>query len=385
MNTRRIMAAAALAMAAFSGCAGKSPWTSFAGKPDLPPPVSVTAHSGDDDFDKLAQLDAAHSAEKPPGGVVGGAIASAFQKTKEAFTIEPKVVKAPDKLSLSTPTGEAGPALFIASARMHESQGNVAKAEALYLKALEESPQDLDILVHYARMHDRAGNLERAAEIYRQAIQAHPQEAAAYNDLGLCLARQNRLAGAIGSLQHAAELQPASPLYRNNLATVLVDAGRAEEALAHLIAVHAPAAAHYNVGYLLYRAGRRDEAVGYLQQASSIDPQMAPAASLLALMSGRRETPAAADEPLGGEFASAALHRTPPVSEEAGAGREVRISLLGAHSAATGEWGAAPTPSQVLPSAAGGGILMPPARAPLSKGLEQGPDAPVPHLLPPTK
>lgn len=394
---RRIAGAVALSLAAAApGCAGPSPWANLAGKPDLPAPVSVTAHSGNNSIEKLAQLD--HSgnarfaepsvqtvaAKKPVGGAVGGAIASAFRKTKEALTIEPKVIKAPDPLSLSTPTGRVGPELHFASARMHESQGNINRADALYRKAIEGAPRDLNLLVHYARMHDRSGSPDRAAEIYRQAIQTHPGEASLYNDLGLCLARQEKLGEAGATLLRATELQPTSALYRNNLATVLVDAGRPEEALSHLIAVHGPAAAHYNLGCLLYKAGRPDAAAGQLQQALAVDPQMAPAAGLLAAMSGRREIEtASAGEPIRGGFVSPTLHRTPPVTKEARASGDFRTSLAPAQGAA-GDWGAAPTPSQVLPSGGGGGILMPPSRAPFPDEDDSAPQAPMPQLLPPT-
>jgi Tfp pilus assembly protein PilF len=394
---RRIAGAVALSLAAAApGCAGPSPWSSLAGKPELPAPISVTAHAGDPSIEKLSQLDHSSNArfaepsvqtiaaKKPAGGAVGGAIASAFQKTKAALTIEPKVVKAPDPLSLSTPTGDVGTELQFASARMHESQGNIERADALYRKAIEGSPRDLNLLVHYARMHDRAGSPDRAAEIYRQALQAHPGEASIYNDLGLCLARQKKLGDAMGTLRRATELQPTNALYRNNLATVLVDAGRPDEALSHLIAVHRPAAAHYNLGCLLYKAGRIDAAAGHLQQALAVDPQMSPAAELLASMSGRRDVEtASAGEPIRGGFVSPTLHRTPPVAKEARASGD--WTSQAPFRAGAGDWGPAPTPSQVLPSSGGGGILMPPSRAPFPDEDDSAPQAPMPQLLPPTR
>jgi tetratricopeptide (TPR) repeat protein len=215
-----------------------------------------------------------------------GAVNSAWANTKEAVTIEPKVVHAPDPLSLSSPAGELGADVYFASARLFESQGNVAKADELYRKALAVAPADLTLLVHYARMHDRAGNFDLAEESYRRAIAAHPAEAAAYNDLALCLARRNRLTESADCLRKAVHLQGESVLYRNNLATVLAELGKNDEALTHLVAAHGPAVGNYNLGYLLHKSGKSQEAAECLRQALQLDPRLAPANQLLATISG---------------------------------------------------------------------------------------------------
>jgi Tfp pilus assembly protein PilF len=239
-------------------------------------------------------------------------------------------------LSLSNEVRDVGPEIYFASARMQESQGNIPRADEMYRKALDEAPKNLDILVHYARMHDRAGNLDRAAEIYRQAIAAHPQEAVAYNDLGLCLARQEQYAESVETLGRAVQLQQDNPLYRNNLAAVLVEVGRPDEALSHLTTAHGPAVAHYNLGYLFYKSGKPQQAAPYLQKALALDPQMAAARQLLAVMSGE----------------------TPPVAQRAPAPTAIaravapRAQQLPRVPANEGAWGDAPRPDslpQLLP------------------------------------
>jgi Tfp pilus assembly protein PilF len=349
-----------------AGCAGRSPWN-FSGKPDLPPPVSASAP---DTNSVLAKLDgkpdhsfaspslkppAASGAKKPVvGGTVGSAVASAFAKTKDALTIKPKVISAPDPLSLSSPASDVGPELHLASARMYESQGNPRRAEELYQKALAEAPNDLNILVHYARMHDRNGNLDAAAELYRRAIAAHPKESAAYNDLGLCYARQDRIEDSIKALRQAVQLQPASVLYRNNLATVLVNAGRNDEALSELVAVHGAAVGHYNLAYLLYKDGRVQEASHYLRRALEHDPQLAQAQRLLAMI----------DAPAAHMDAQHAAHENSPANTFAPASdlplvlQQPGLPPMGlpAHSPPGSDWGDPPTPDS-LPQ------LLPPVQA----------------------
>lgn len=399
----KIASAVVLSLAtAAPGCAGKSPWSGLSAKPDLPAPASVGAQSNEGALAKLAHFGDSRSpgfaepSVQPPQpvgaaenqtftGSIGGAVTSAFQKTKEALTIEPTVVRAPDPLSLSTPAKEVGPEIHFASARMHENQGNFAKADELYQKALHEAPSDLNVLMHYARMHDRGGNLPRAAEIYRQAIQMHPQDAVAHNDLGLCLARQRNLPDSYAALRRAAELQPQNALYRNNLATVLVEMGRYQEALESLTPVHGPAAANYNVSCLLYKRGKFDLAATYAQHALSVDPQMAPAAELLKLTSGRRHPTVAQSSEAAHDSAASQLHRMPPVRAEAGAPAEVQISLNNQGAAPGQDWGDAPTPAQVLSTNNHtGNVLMPPSRAPLTSGHGADSSDAMPHLLPPT-
>jgi hypothetical protein len=53
-------------------------------------------------------------------------------------------------------------------------------------------------------------------------------------------------------------------------------------AMDHLVAVHTPAVANYNMAVLLDERGRSDEAVPFLGQAISLDPTMQPAREMLA-------------------------------------------------------------------------------------------------------
>ena len=62
--------------------------------------------------------------------------------------------------------------------------------------------------------------------------------------------------------KNAAAAQPPYPLYRNNLAAVLVDLQRYDEALRHLAAVHAASVAHYNLGFLLAERHQTARAAG---------------------------------------------------------------------------------------------------------------------------
>ena len=224
---------------------------------------------------------------------VGGRLAANLKEraTGLADTLSPKarVIKADDPTSLATATPPLSPDVYIASARMHQFSRNFDKATEFYNRVLELEPGNLDALVGFGRMLDRQNNYAEAATYYEQATSHHPANASAFNDLGLCYARQGKLAKSIQSLQTAIQLNPESKLYRNNIATVLVENNQLNEAQRFLVDAHGEAAASYNVGYLLYQRGDSETARQFFAQAISSDPQFQAAQAMLARID-RKET-----------------------------------------------------------------------------------------------
>jgi Tfp pilus assembly protein PilF len=192
------------------------------------------------------------------------------------------VIKADDPTSLVTKSLAVSPEVYIASAQLHQHSRNFDKAAEFYDKVLDQDPGNLDALIGYARMLDRQNEYAEAVTYYERATQHHPANASAFNDLGLCFARQGNLQGSIQSLQRAIQLKPDSKLYRNNIATVLVENNQAEAALQYLSEVHTEAVANYNVGYLLHQRGQSVAARQYFAQAASADPQFHEARAMLA-------------------------------------------------------------------------------------------------------
>jgi tetratricopeptide (TPR) repeat protein len=214
-----------------------------------------------------------------------GPVVSTWNKTTgaiaAAFTAKPNI-ETDDPTSLSSKAGKVGPDVHVGLGRLYESQNKAADAQAQYEKALAIAPSDLTAMVSLARLHDRQGNSAKAVELYQKALKTHPKSALAHNDLGLCFARQKQWQRATESLNKAVELQPGNPKYRNNLATVMVELGRTDEALKQLAAVNNEAVAHYNLAYLLQQKGQSSLAVMHLQQAVSKDPSLGAAHDMLA-------------------------------------------------------------------------------------------------------
>jgi tetratricopeptide (TPR) repeat protein len=178
-----------------------------------------------------------------------------------------------DAISLKN-KAKPGPELFVAIARLYEQSGKAAEAEQQYQLALKEKPDHLPALLGYARLKDGLGKPNEAIQLYQCAANAYPRQALVHNNLGLCYARQSRLDEAAAALGRAVQLEPKNPLYRNNLATVLVDQSKLREAMMHLQAAHGNAAAYYNMGYLLNKKGRTQEALQHFAWALKADPSM---------------------------------------------------------------------------------------------------------------
>jgi tetratricopeptide (TPR) repeat protein len=212
-------------------------------------------------------------------------VAESFQSTSskiaDALTLKPRVIPAADPIALSNKPEKIDPQVFVATGRMYESQGETARALEQYRKALKVAPNDMSALLCSARLYDRQGQYDEATRLYRVATTKHPNNALAFNDLGLCYARQGQVPSSLEALQQAVRLEPTSKRYGNNLATVLVEAGRINEAYDHMARVHGPAAAHFNLGFLLYERNDRSRAEEHFSKALELDPSLKQASQML--------------------------------------------------------------------------------------------------------
>ncbi|MGI9455108.1 MAG: tetratricopeptide repeat protein, partial [Aeoliella sp.] len=129
---------------------------------------------------------------------------------------------------------------------------------------------------------DRQGRLVEAERYYQQATVCAPQETGALNDLALCLARQGKLEPSAEILHRAIRIEPTKALYRNNMATVLMELGEQQDAMLHLMAAHPPATAFYNMGHLLEKGGKLPAAAAHYAEATRLDPSMRAAQAAFA-------------------------------------------------------------------------------------------------------
>jgi Flp pilus assembly protein TadD len=214
-----------------------------------------------------------------------------------------QLASATDPTSLACKAPKTGPDLNVATARVYEKNGDFAGAAEQYDKALKADPNYLPALLGYAALHDHQKQYPDADTLYQEAIKQHPKDAAVYNDRGLSYQARGQLDEASRYFAKAIQLQPDKPLYRNNMAIVLVAMHRHDEALKELMAVHGPAVANYNLAILLHRKGLDQEAQYHFAQAAQIDPSMVAAKEWADRLSpnSRPETSIAAQDPAGNQ------------------------------------------------------------------------------------
>lgn len=270
-------------------------------------------------------LSAGAQASKPS---IGQSISEGFKNGfgKVAVALNPKkpVKPAEDPLALST-KAEPSARLFVALAKLQEQEGRLAAAAERYEQALKKEPNYPGALLGYARLKERLGHPAEAEKLYEQAAKAHPREPSVANNAGLFYAKQKQYPKALAALGQAVRLKPQEAKYRHNLALVLVQMGRNEEAFGHLRAVHTEAVSHYNLGYLLKTKGDDRAAAFHFAQALRADSSMVAAKQWLAQLGDRsqlaeRGAPAPAMPP-------APATSPPPVNHEAVAPPRVQLNV----------------------------------------------------------
>ncbi len=202
-----------------------------------------------------------------------------------------------DVTSLANKPPKLGPDLYVATARVYEKNGDFDGASAQYKKALQADPNHLPALLGFAELEDSQKHYGEADHWYQEAMKRHPKEAAVYNDRGLSLQRRGKLDDAVRFFARAIELQPDKPLYRNNIAAVLVAMQRNDEALSQLTYVHGPAVGHYNLAILLHRKGVDQDAQYHFAVAAQMDPRLDTAREWAERLSpaGRQQPPVVVD------------------------------------------------------------------------------------------
>jgi len=137
----------------------------------------------------------------------------------------------------------------------------------------------------------------------QEAISLSPQESVYRNTLGLVHLSLRNLAEAMEAFKKALELNPQYGDAQHNLGVALAEAGRWEEAIqayqrALAIPTYArPESVYTNMGWAYYNLGRLGEAESALLKATRLEPGLEPAhyhLGLVLLKAGRREEATAA-------------------------------------------------------------------------------------------
>ena len=134
----------------------------------------------------------------------------------------------------------------------HDKLGDRARSQELFRKALEESPEDPDLLADYGYSLYLAEEFAESEQILRRAVEAAPEHARARTNLGLVLARQGRIGEAEQAFARAGLAEDESQMNIAFARSLNGEFGEAREIYAHLQLKH-PAD-----GTITERIGRLD-------------------------------------------------------------------------------------------------------------------------------
>ena len=166
-------------------------------------------------------------------------------------------------------------------------------SETLFAHALEVTRGNY-IAEHNLGVYltDQPGRIPESVAHLEQAVWLQPEAAQMHSDLGIALARTDRLADAIAEFRAAVRLRPDSAVPHINLAGALAQSGQRAEAAAEYEAAlriqpdaagarlrlaRVKAEEHYQAGIALATADRPREAAAEFASALQFDPEYAEA------------------------------------------------------------------------------------------------------------
>jgi tetratricopeptide (TPR) repeat protein len=152
-----------------------------------------------------------------------------------------------------------------------EKSGHLSEALNAYDAALRILPEDVNIAHDLSRLAARLGHLDIAEKLLRKFLLVQPGHIEGTNNLACVLRDQKRYQEAIDTLRDLIQIEQADPTLWNTLGTVLSDQGQMKESLTFfdeaLRIDPAFAKARYNRANALQPLGRPEQALVDLDEA----------------------------------------------------------------------------------------------------------------------
>lgn len=150
--------------------------------------------------------------------------------------------------ALRTSTPELAARIYLAEASLLMDAGDTETSMSIFNEAILQFPQETSLLYARSILHSTRGEIEQLENDLLKVIAIDPNHADALNALGYALADQTtRYSEALSYIERALKLKPNHPAILDSM------------------------------GWVLFRLGRNDEALKYLQRAMQLqsDPEIA--------------------------------------------------------------------------------------------------------------
>lgn len=166
---------------------------------------------------------------------------------------------------------------YLLEAELRQKDGKLAEELDAFARGLAAYPDDAALLYSRALTWEHRDDIPRAEADFRRILVAEPDNVTALNALGYTLAdRTTRYAEALELIDRARAAEPGSAAIIDSYGWVLYRLGRKEEALVELRRAYAlqkdpEIGAH--LGEVLWVLGQKDEARKYFEEARKLDPE----------------------------------------------------------------------------------------------------------------
>lgn len=166
---------------------------------------------------------------------------------------------------------------YLLEAELRKRNGDDEGELEVFARGLAAYPDDLEILYSRGLSWERRDRIERAEADFRKILVIDPENVATLNALGYTLAdRTDRYREALELIDRARAAEPDDAAIIDSYGWVLYRLGRRQEALVELRRAYAlrkdpEIAAH--IGEVLWVLGQRDEARRYFEEARKLDPE----------------------------------------------------------------------------------------------------------------
>ncbi len=161
----------------------------------------------------------------------------------------------------------------ISMGRLMERRGQLDEAEQAYGAALKQDPKRAVSYWRLAILHDRRGDFERSGQLFQQALERSPGNPEIFCDIGYSLYIQKRWQAAEMNLKQAIALQPNLDRAHNNLGLLLARTNRLDEAIvAFRRSKCNPAEIEENLAFAMKLEGQWDQALNHYTRALALAP-----------------------------------------------------------------------------------------------------------------
>lgn len=175
-----------------------------------------------------------------------------------------------------TADDEARRDAYLLEAALRQEDKNGAGELDAYARGLAAFPDDADILYARALGWERRDDIPRAEADFRKILVSDPDSVAALNALGYTLAdRTTRYREALELIDRARAAEPDNAAIIDSYGWVLYRLGRKQDALVELrraFALQKDAEIAAHLAEVLWELGKREEARKYFDEAARLDP-----------------------------------------------------------------------------------------------------------------